>query len=243
MSFWWDSDLLGLDLETSGKDPTEARIVTATIIHVFTPSLTNPATNVQELNWICDPGISIPDEAAAIHGYTTERVQVEGRPELEVVSEIWTELSQRWNAATPLVIYNAAYDMTLLYNRSLAYGGLHGLLLDADLPIIDPWIIDKNRDKFRRGSRKLFDVAAHYGVRLTEADAHGSSADAKAAMRIAWKIGKAAFKAHEALGAMTATELHECQKAWAAAQQASLEEYLQRKDPRIQVERGWPVRS
>ena len=103
---WWHA--LGVfDLETTGVDVETARIVTA---HVGLIDMTG--ASIVEGAWIADPGVPIPEGAAAVHGYTTERAQAEGRPAAEVVAEIIAAIEAVFARGIPLVIYNAPYDLT-----------------------------------------------------------------------------------------------------------------------------------
>ena len=64
---WLDSPLLALDTESTGTDPTEARIVQITVGMSVGPGDWHPWTR------IVNPGVPIPDAAAKIHGYTDTR--------------------------------------------------------------------------------------------------------------------------------------------------------------------------
>ncbi len=98
---WWHA--LGVfDLETTGVDVETARIVTA---HVGLIDMTG--RSIVEGAWIADPGVEIPEGAAAVHGYTTDRARAEGRPAGEVVAEIVAAVEAVFARGIPLVIYNA----------------------------------------------------------------------------------------------------------------------------------------
>jgi DNA polymerase-3 subunit epsilon len=92
----------------------------------------------------------------------------------------------------PLIVYNSAYDVTLL-DRELRRH-CDEAWMPHHLPIVDPLVLDRALDPYRRtkhlGGRTLATVSAHYGVPISEADAHGSTADALCAARVAWKIAK-----------------------------------------------------
>lgn len=226
----WSQPLAVFDLETTGIDVTEARIVSAHI------SMIDPSGNVLGRDdWLADPGIEIPEMATAVHGITTERARAEGAPAVTVVEEILTVLRGVFGEGIPLVVYNAPYDLTLLNNEALR----HGLEVIADpTPVIDPLVIDKALDRFRKGKRTLEAASAHYGVALT--DAHDASADAIAAGRVAQAIARA----HSAkIGALTPQELHAQQVSWAAEQAASFQEYMRRsKNPDFIASGDWPTK-
>src|SRR5690606_21222790 len=105
-------------------------------------------------------------------------------------------------------------------------------------PIVDPLILDRHIDRFRKGSRKLIDVAAHYGVALAEEDAHGSAADAWAPRRVARLFANRNPK----LAALEPVELHETQVKAAAEQAHNFADYLRKQGtPADDVHLEWPL--
>jgi len=107
-------------------------------------------------------------------------------------------------------------------------------------PIIDTFVIDKQVDPYRRGSRVLTALAEHWNVELD--NAHDATADALAAVEIALRIAAA----HpETIGTLGAAEIHAAQIAWKRDQSASFESYLRRKrgDQSITVSREWPFET
>lgn len=227
----WAQRVGVFDLETTGVDVAADRIVTA---HVGV--LDEFGTVVQRADWLADPGIEIPDSAAAIHGITTERARAEGRPPAEVVAEIVTALRALFDAGVPVVAYNASYDFSLLAHEAVRHGV--DPLRDPG-PVIDPLVLDKAVDRYRRGKRTLDVVSEHYGVVLD--GAHEASADAIAAGRVAQAIAERF--AHRLPA--EAEALHEAQIGWARSQAESLTEYfvrIGRIDPDTTIDGSWPVR-
>lgn len=220
--------LLGFDLETTGPDPLTALIVTASL--VFQPG---PGAEVTVRNWLVDPGVEIPAEAAAIHGVTTERARAEGKPVATALPEIAVAISDAFFAGTPVVAFNAAYDFTVL-TMELAR---HGLAPMATVfPVIDPHVIDRQADKYRRGKKTLTATAVHYGVELL--DAHTAEADALAAVHIA----RALPEKYQPLQ-VEATKIHEWTIGWRAQQAAGLQEYFRRQNPDAVVNGQWPIQT
>ena len=225
----WANVIAVFDTETTGIAPETTRIVSA---HV---SVLNPYGEVEDpTNWLIDCGIEIPEQATAVHGITTERMRAEGAPAADSIYEILTKLQGFLSAGIGVVAYNAAYDFTILDREAKRYGFDP---LDLPAPIIDPLIIDKQVDKYRKGKRTLEAAAAHYGVELT--DAHDASADAIAAGRVAQAIGKK----YAADLAYPAQELHDLQVVWAKEQAESYATW--RRSQNLPVYPGdglWPVR-
>ncbi|MGI6877552.1 exonuclease domain-containing protein [Microbacterium sp. gxy059] len=219
------------DLETTGVDVRSDRIVTA-----FVGVLDETGAVLEAESWIADPGIEIPAGAAAVHGFTTERARAEGRDAREVVGEIVASLGRLLDAGIPVVAYNAPFDFSVLANEARRHG--FAPLADPS-PVVDPLVIDKQQDTYRRGKRTLDIVAAHYGVSLD--DAHEASADAIAAGRIA--LAQAERYAADLPG--TPAELHAQQVGWARAQADSLGAYfvkIGKLQPGETLEGGWPIR-
>lgn len=224
------ADAVGVfDLETTGIDVTHDRIVTA---HVGL--LDASGTALRSRSWIADPGVAIPEGATAVHGITTAHARAHGRPAAEVVAEVTAELRDLFADGIPVVAYNAPYDFSLLKYEALR----HGIPpIDAPAPVVDPLVLDKAHDRFRKGKRTLEVVAAHYEVALV--GAHDAAADAIAAGRVAQALARRF--------ALTGPveELHTQQIAWARAQAESLTEYFVRMgriDPDSRVDGAWPIR-
>lgn len=231
----WHTGLLSsVDAESTGVDTETDRIVT------WSRWTIRPAQGYKRCcTWLVDPGIDIPEGATAIHGITTEHARTHGERAHEAIPAIAADVihwSREESAVT--VAYNAAYDITLLHRECLRYGRTDLAEQLAELrPVVDPTVLDKNADTFRKGKRKLVDVARHYGVPLDEADAHGSTADALAAARVAYVIASR----YPALGGMDPSELHDRQVGWRADQCTSLQRYLRKQDPDAVVDGAWPL--
>jgi DNA polymerase-3 subunit epsilon len=217
--------MLGFDLETTGVDPEQARIVTATAIAVH-------GRDVHVREWLVNPGVTIPAEATAVHGVTTQHAAEHGRVVWEAVSEIAAVLRAAWGAATPVVIFNAPYDLTVV-DRELRRHQRGQLSVDG--PVIDPYCIDKRLDRFRKGSRKLDAMCAHYGVKLE--GAHSSTGDALAACRLAWRLAQV-FP--DELSAVE--KLNELQAAWRAEWAIEFTKYLRKQGKDEPVDGSWPLR-
>ena len=102
--------------------------------------------------------------------------------------------------------------------------------------MVDPSISDRARDRYRPGSRRLFDVAAHYGVPLAPDELHGASADALATARIAWILA-----GRPAIASMSLADLHSAQVAWRREQALSLAEHDARRGVSRPIQVEWPL--
>lgn len=228
---WTAHPRVAFDLETTGPDPLEARIVTASVIRVQPDG-----TIADHQEWLVDPGVEIPEGATAVHGITTEAARADGKRPAEAVAEIFRALHAASAEGLPVVGHNVAYDLTVLARE------LHRHDVDGDAhtiaPVIDSFVIDKAADKYRKGKRTLTVTAEHYGVALSEEDAHASAADAYAAERIATALTERNPKL-----AVEAEKLHTWQVRWAAEQAKSLQEYFNRQGKAEHVDGTWPVRA
>ena len=84
---WVTGPLLGFDTETTGVDPLGDRLVTAAVVSCG-PLGADGARGRDVRTWLADPGVEIPEAAAAVHGITTERARAEGRPAAQVLEEV-----------------------------------------------------------------------------------------------------------------------------------------------------------
>lgn len=228
---WFAGPMLGFDCETSGVDVESDRIVTVALVKVG-------ADGAQPWHAVINPGIEIPEQAARIHGWTTERVVEHGRKPAEVLEVVASALAAGMAEGTPVTGMNLAYDFSIL-DRELRRHGLPTLeerLGGPIRPVVDVYVLDKHVS-YRKGSRKLADMAAFYGIELG-AGAHDAVADTLAACRIAYKLGRQ----NESIGSMSLDVLHDAQIEWRAEQQASLEAYFRSQGKGGDFDRHWPVR-
>lgn len=231
---WHRELLIGFDLETTGTDPREARIVTAAVIEV------RDGEPVGRREWLADPGVEIPADAVAVHGITNERA-AEGSPPDRVADAIANVLAGHWQTGVPVVAYNAAFDLTLLSAELRRHGlpSLRERLGGVEPgPVVDPYTIDRSVDRYRRGKRNLEAVCAEYGVALDSA--HDATSDALAAARLAGAIATR----HPKIASLAPAELHRRQIEWYAAWAADFQDFLRRKgDTEAVVDGAWPVRE
>lgn len=219
---WWEAPLVGFDLETTGVDEENDRIVTANITYQA------PDGTTRVRNFLVNPGVEIPIEATNVHGVTTEHAREHGVAPIDAIKEIISLL--RASSAYPIVAFNGAYDFSLLDREARR----HGVPPFTPELAIDPFILDKQIDKYRRGKRQLGAVCTVYGIDLE--NAHNADADALAAVLLARAMGRA--------GKLPADprELHLSQIQWYAEQSESFERYLRQHRPDAVISRHWPVR-
>lgn len=268
---WWNGAAILFDLESDSPQPTEARIITACVAEIQPGELP-----VAHGMWLLKPERDIPQAAINVHHVTTEHAREFGEDRARCVESIALALSCA-KPGEPVIGHNVGkYDLVLL-DREMRRLGVGSLGTDGDLVtvridgrqvgafhVIDTLVLDKAVDPYRKGSRKLVDVAAHYGVPI-RGDAHTADADALAAGRIAWAIAKRCGGTLEELyewyadrssrsrtelierfhagRTLTLPELHRAQVGWAAEQARGLADYFRRTgtgDP-DSVSGAWPL--
>ena len=223
---WHRGPMLAWDTETTAASPLYDRIVTCTTARIH-GGLQGAMT------WLIAPTIDIHPEATKVHGITTEHAREHGRKPADALAEIAAELTAAINAGIPLVAFNAAFDFTIL-DRELARHGIPAPDWAAAL-VVDPYVIDKQVDRYRKGKRKLPLVCEHYGVRHD--GAHDATEDALAAARVAWALAEHYPDELQ----IDLAHLHANQRAWKADQAASLEAYFRRQGKTDDVAREWPI--
>lgn len=230
---------LGFDLETTGVDTDDDRIVTACAV------LIEGGRVVHERNWLVAVDVDIPEAASAVHGITTEHARANGVPAGAAVKEIAGAIRYAVTSGVPVVGFNIAFDLSMLNAECVRHGlGTLGEFCGAPIaPVLDGYVLDKATDRYRPGKRNLGTVCEHLGIEL--ADAHNATADAVAAVEVVGRLlGRARLGAVElremygdrrfpdslvrsfqSLGRMDLGQLHAAQVGWYRQQQEGLGEY------------------
>lgn len=203
---WLERPLVGFDTETTGVNVHDDRIVSAAIIY------DDGSGTYDTHTWLINPGIAIPKAASDVHGITTEVAQRDGIAPALALAEIAERLRAASSAGLPVVAFNAAFDLSLM-QAELTRHHLPGL--DPHFaPVIDPLVIDRTLERYRRGKRRLCDLLAHYQVPADD-NLHTADVDVIATLQVLRKI----VQAHPKLQQLSLTELHEWQvqahRGWA----------------------------
>ena len=222
-----DHKIAAFDLETTGIDAANDRIVTAAFITL------NPDNTHTTREWLINPGVEIPEGAEKVHGISTDYAREHGQDPRTGIWEIAKSLVDASKAGMIIVGHNVSYDLSMLTAELERYSL-------PDLPwfaVADTIVLDKAVDKFRKGGRTLTATSEHYGVTLE--NAHTADADALAA----GLIFRSMVQKYPDKLDIPAEELHANQIKWRREQQESLEKFLRKKkdDSTITVEKEWPV--
>lgn len=208
-----DGPLGVFDTETTGIDVETERIVTAYIGIVRGDQIETVART------LINPGIPIPAGATAVHGIT-DGVAAAGDDPAHAVLEIEGHLAALTARGIPIVIMNAPYDLTLL-DREIARHHDGRPLSFTPARIIDPVVLDKAIDTYRKGKRTLTDLAAHYGVSIPDGGAHNAEIDALTAGMVARAILARPQFGEEA----NVDDVHTWSRTWRARQTEHIREY------------------
>ena len=226
---WHRGPLASYDCETNGVNTATDRIVSAALIH----------PNGQTTQWLSDlDGAEIPKAASDVHGISTEHARAHGRPAKQVVDQIAHALAGELAGQAALVVMNAPFDLSLLDAECRR----HGVATVADrlgaavAPVVDPLVLDRAADRYRRGKRTLEALAAHYAVPL--ANAHAADADAAAALDVAYAIAEKFPNLQ-----VPARVLHGWQVQWHARWAADFEAHLKKGGKPASIDGSWPLCS
>ncbi|HEY1668587.1 MAG TPA: exonuclease domain-containing protein [Trebonia sp.] len=234
---WHRGFMLSADLETTGTNVETDRLVTACTALVDGAGKTPPKV----AEWLAWPGVDIPAAAAKIHGVTTEHARANGLPAAQAVGEVCEAILEAARQGVPIIVYNAAFDLTMLDRESTRHeiGEFSRELAATGALIFDPLVVDKGVDRYRKGKRTLTLAAAHYGVKQDQA--HNATGDAVTAARVTWMI----CARHPRIAQMPTAELMAWQATEKRAQAASLAKHFRDKGEHAKadtVDGWWPVR-
>lgn len=176
-----------------------------------------------------DPGRAIPAAATAVHGVDAGDVEG-GIPHNDATWYLVQQLHLVAQHHIPLVVFNARYDLTLLYVHAQRLG----LGWPQALAVIDPLTIDRGISRGRMVGRRLGQLCSTYGVVLDRA--HSADADARAAVLLAFAMAER----HPELDC-TVDQLMQAQARANARWGASWRSYSRRRGRRQGWDSGWPI--
>lgn len=162
-----DRPVTVFDLETTGIDPFQDRIVTVGVVRL------EPDFSISfAREWRVNPGVPIPAAAANVHGIRDEDVR--DAPPLAAIAD---DLLAPFTDAVPAGFNVLHYDLPLIV-RDFERHGIRSHLRD-DSPAIDVMQLFHRHRAAGNQPRRLEDAVRLYLNRRHE-DAHGALADARA---------------------------------------------------------------
>ncbi|MET0766489.1 MAG: exonuclease domain-containing protein [Aeromicrobium sp.] len=219
---WHHAGLASLDFETTGIDPSSDRVLSFALL----------GDRGDDLCGLIDPGVEIPSASVAIHGLTAAMLAGAPAP-VDAITEIAAWVQHLIDRQIGLVVFNAAYDLTMLRAEIDRWG-----LVQPDwerLLVVDPFVIDWGIERGGLGPRRLTDVAEYYGVELDHA--HDAAADAWAAREVAYEIGLR----HPTVAAGTLEQLMHRQRGWYADRADDWNTYARTAGRGLDDPLGWPL--
>ncbi|RPK67151.1 DNA polymerase III subunit epsilon [Streptomyces sp. ADI96-02] len=231
---WFEGPLAAFDMETTGVDAEQDRIVSAALVAQDTAG-----GRVRVTRWLVNPGIPVPAGATEVHGLTDDHLRFNGRWPAPVMDEIARSLAEQCATGRPLAVMNAPFDLTLLDRELKRHraSSLTGYLSDVPLRVVDPRVLDKHLDRYRKGRRKLADLCGLYGVPLD--GAHDAAADATASLELVRAVCR---RFSSRLERLSPAELHTLQASWHAAQARGLQAWFAKSGTSEVVDQSWPLR-
>lgn len=239
---WAAGDLYGFDLETTGVDVFNDRIVTACVVNLRAGDV------LDQHDWLIDPGVEIPEGAQKVHGISTEHARTHGQQPQAALSAIVGAVVAAFQARRPLVAFNANFDLSMLETECARHGvpGVVELVGDPDLVgVVDPIVIAREIDRVNRAFRKgrkytLGDLCERYKVQLD--NAHDAAADAIAACRLLATM----VESEPHLAQYGPAAIHKLQRTAYREDKLRFREWLinnQRADEAPGIDTQWPLRS
>ncbi len=227
---WGTRPLVALDLETTGRDPRQDRILGVALYRQEPGGEPEPLVDT-----LVDPGaeVVIPAEAAAVHGITRERLETVDAPPLTgILPAVHDALVDCATQGTGVVIYNAPFDWPFLAAELARLAPPRWL---PNCRLVDPLVLDRHVDRFRKGKRTLETACQVYDATLDQA--HDAGADARACLQVARAIGKR----YPEVGGLSLDELVELQTRAHSEWREGFNAYLRRigadRDP---IAGEWP---
>lgn len=216
---WYEGPIAALDFETTTADPYTARPVSFAYVVVEADGKVGASCSN-----LVDCGVEIPTEATAVHGITNEMLKAGISPR-SAVEIIVTYLDFAAQHGIPVAIMNARFDWPLLMEEAKRET-IHIPIVD----LLDPALLDKGCDRYRKGKRKLTDLCSLYGIALE--DAHTATADAVATARLT----RALLRKFQRLRVAHPTSL----SGWQACVFEEYRSFLC-SDGIRQIPKGWPI--
>ena len=225
------------DTESTGVNVAEDRILTCYAAE-YLPDL----RVIQEKSWTINPGVDVPEGAAAVHGMSTSWIRANGRPDSQnAVGEIFNDLMDAAGRGVPIVAFNLRYDLSLLHYELLRHGWMNGVMPLLDRGVFyDALVHDKARDKYRKGGRKLQMICEHNGIEFDEQAAHEASYDVLKTAELSMVLLQKERR-------LSIVDLMPLLVEWKEEQDESLERYFEKSGKRnedgsrIVIDRGWPL--
>jgi DNA polymerase III subunit epsilon len=216
LASWVHDEWLAFDLETTGVDVQTDVPVSFALVDMRDGEVISSRYS------LVDPGREIPPGASEVHGISTERAQAEGIPLDVAIEEIASALADASARSVPVVGFNLAYDLTMIDACCRRLDGCGLVERGWSGPVLDPIVMDKHLDRYRKGGRTLGVLCEAFGV--TNEAAHDARGDAIAAALLL----RAYAERFDEIGGTELDELYRSQMTWHRTWAGGFSDYLLR---------------
>ena len=224
------TNLIVFDTETSGVDVLEDRIV-----QLYIGVYTKHGEPVQSFEWFINPGVEVPKEASDVHGFSNEFLKENGIDPAVALGQAIKVFRTYWKDVW--VAYNLAFDLSILHAEMVRHGvaDRFGPVVADKVRLFDPYVTDRHKDKYRKGPRKLVNVAEHYGLDFDPEALHDAGADCELTALVA----NAVFSRY---GLPTNADQAAWYRQWATGFRDDLRKQGKAEDDVQGVSLQWPLR-
>lgn len=221
-----NAEFFVFDVESGGIRVFEDRVV-----QFFGATADKNGNLIDTWEIFINPGVEIAQEAVDVHGFSNEFLKENGKKPSEAFAEIRDLFLKHRHLK--IVAFNMNYDLSILDAEMKRHGvsDLLGGWLAANGLLVDGLVIDRHKDKYRKGKRNLETQAKHYGVEFDSSEAHDARYDVL-------KTAQVTVKILEKFGTPTTQEQAQWYRKWAE----NFQDYLRKTDPEAVVDSSWPLR-
>ncbi len=161
---WFEADIAAVDVETTGLNPENDRVIEIGIIHMRGGEV------LDRYSQLIEPGIPIPEEVVKLTGIQPD--DVKGQPRFE---EIAADVRARLEGKV-VVAYNLSFDKKFISSELVRANTTW-----PEGPCLDPLVFARELQR-NDGSKRLEAVAKRLGIALD--NAHRAADDAEVAGRV-----------------------------------------------------------
>ena len=219
------------DCETTGIDALNDRIIQLVV------ATADAEGNILEYGeWFINPDVPVPDEAAEVHGFTNTFLSEKGQPAKVVFDEAIDVFREHYRLVQ--VAFNMNFDLTFLDAEFKRWGisETFGSGMASKARLYDCYVTDRACDKYRKGKRKLLNLADHYGVEYNEDELHNALADVTLTAKVAVAV-------QNKYGLPTNRQQADWHKAWAENFRDYLRSQGKTEEEVAGVSGDWPLRK
>lgn len=223
-----NAEYLVFDVESGGIRVFEDRVV-----QFFGATADKDGNLIDTWEIFINPGVEIAQEAIDVHGFSNEFLKENGKPPHVAFEEIRNLFLRHRHLK--VVAFNMNYDLSILdaemkrHNTSVTFGKW----FSENAKLVDGLVIDRHKDRYRKGKRNLETQAKHYGVEFDSKTLHNARADTELTARVTVAI-------LNKYGTPSTSE----QGMWYTEWAQGFEDFKKRTNPTFRMDsKEWPLRT